>query len=201
MGVRTVNVRVKDLPEALRRFALFQKGALRKALHRTAYVDSHRWIQWSIRGGGRPQPDASTSRKPSKKSPRKKRGKKSPCPRRRPPNYRKPVDTGDYARSWMTSSKDDRAEIYSLASPPAKAGVIENGRKPAWIPIEPLTSWVQRKLGCQDAKQARQIAFMISRAASKKKRPGLKVLGRAHPKIAQAFAKNLRTEIRRSKRK
>jgi hypothetical protein len=78
--------------------------------------------------------------------------------------------------------------------------VIEQGRRAAPIPIEPLAEWVRRKLGCKDPKRSRSIAFAISRHASKHARPGLYVLARAHPKISDAFFENLQAILQRRDR-
>lgn len=126
---------------------------------------------------------------PPKKAP-------DPCARRDPPPYRQPIDTGDYARAWASAPTPEGAMVYSTASPPVKAGVIEKGRRAAWIPLDPLAEWVRRKLGCNDPKKARSIAYAISKWASQNARVGLRVLERAHPKIAEAAIKNVRRELR-----
>lgn len=134
-----------------------------------------------------------------KRGPRPKKAKEEadPCMRRSPPLYRIPIDVGDYARSWKgVVEKDGTGFVYSDASPQIKAGVIEEGRKPAGIPIAPLAQWVRRKFGCKDPEKAEAIAINISRAAKHRKRPGLHVLGRAHPKISLAHAVNVERELR-----
>lgn len=161
-----INISLKDLPNALREMAQRDSQALRKAVQRTLEVDAQRWIQWSIDGGG------STS------------------------GYRKPVDTGNYRNSWKSEMLGDEGIIYSSANPAIKSSVIEAGRRPGFIPIQPLTEWVKRKLGVTDPKAARSIAFAISKTASKKPRPGLGVLERAHPKIVEALQKNMDRELR-----
>lgn len=103
-----------------------------------------------------------------------------------------PVDTGNYAGSWVTEDLPDGAQIYSGASPAIKEAVIESGRRPAFIPIRPLADWVRRKLGEQDPKRARSIAFAISKKASQKARPAQQILAKANPEIVKAFKRNLK---------
>lgn len=124
---------------------------------------------------------------------------KDPCAPKDPPAYRKPIDTGDYARSWIHELTENGGAFYSAASPPVKAGVIELGRRPAPIPIRPLAEWVRRKFGCTDPKKALGIAIAISKVAAETPRPGLRVLHRAHPKISEAAKKNIEREIRRTR--
>lgn len=109
---------------------------------------------------------------------------------------RVPVDRGFYKRSWRHERTPDGGFLYSTDG--VKAGVIEHGRRPAWIPIPPLAEWVRRKLGVRDERKARSIAFAIAITASRKKRPGLSVLSRAHPKIAEAARANIRRALRAS---
>jgi hypothetical protein len=118
------------------------------------------------------------------------------CAGKPPPGYRPPVDTGDYAAGWKHEFTDEGGIFFS-SSPPEKAGVIEKGRRAAPVPIQPLQDWVMRKLGCKDPKVARRIAIAISKHKAKTPQPGLKVLERAHPKIAEALAYNVVREMRR----
>ena len=181
LAMKTVHIR--ELSTELRKTMAGQVHAVQKGMELAAKIDVDRWIQWSLRGGGYTGP--------------------------RP--YRVPVDTGDYARSWKSDvepmevhggrvSGPGRIAIYSAASPPVKAGVIEHGRRPAPIPLGPLADWVRRKLGVSDPKVARGIAFAISRKASKVRRPGLEVLARAHPKIAAAVEKRVAAELKKAAR-
>jgi hypothetical protein len=118
------------------------------------------------------------------------------CTPRPAPSYRTPIDTGNYAGSWVAEATPEGAVIYSAANPPIKAGVIELGRRPGkGIPIDPLAEWVRRKLGCQDPDQARAIAAAISFHARKHGRAGLRVLRRAHPKIAEAMVRNVERQL------
>lgn len=221
----TTTILLADLPEELRALPLRDQEAMRRAVQRTLAFDAPRWIQWSIKGGGYGGATGwqrTTAKKPPAK--RKKpstiarvwakirtffhsrHGKRpkvpapiragAPCAPRKPPTYREPVDTGEYKNSWKTQILPDGAIFYSASHPPEKAGVIEYGRRPAPIPIEPLADWVRRKLGCNDPKKARSIAFAISKVASKKKREGLHVLERAHPKIAEALEANIARELK-----
>lgn len=127
-----------------------------------------------------------------------KRPKRAPSPKRAAPGgYRVPIDTSDYANSWVSEPTSDGAIMYSSPNPPIKAGVIELGRRAGkGIPIAPLEAWVQRKLGVKDPVQAHGIAIAISRHAKKHKREGLHVLGRAHPKIAEAMKRNMVREMK-----
>lgn len=204
----------------LRKLHARNEAAVHAAIRRTVEVDAHRWIQWSIRGGGRggiPQPRTS---KPAKQPRSQKKAKQAllskvlsklkgalslfkrskgtpkrpapdPCKPTPPPAYRVPIDRGDYANSWVGMKTPTGGVFYSAATPPIKAGVIEEGRRAAPIPTGPLAEWVRRKLGCNDPKKALGIAIAISKAAAKEPRPGLKVLARAHPKIAEALQRNL----------
>lgn len=223
-----MTIEIAALGAELRRLPKRDREAARRGLRKTMAVDADRWIQWSIRGGGHPAaaPRPATRKPPRQNTPRKRRGPiqkllkrlggllkrrgKKPrgagsqkpgagCARRDPPAYRTPVDTGDYARSWRWVQRGDSGMIYSAASPAVKAGVIEFGRRPAPIPIRPLAEWVRRKLGCNDPKKAIGIAIAISKTAAKTKRPGLHVLARAHPKIAEAALKNVQREMRKAK--
>lgn len=143
------------------------------AAKKTAEIDADRWIQWSIRGGGWSGGA-----------------------------YRIPVDTGDYARSFrVVQVSETRIEIVSHANPRVKAGVVELGRRAAWIPIEPLSEWVRRKFNVQDPSEARSIAWLISRKASRTPRAGLEVLARARPKIAEALRRRIASEFARKPRK
>lgn len=132
------------------------------------------------------------SSRPKVRKPRAPRVKDPPPKPPFDPNaYRVPIDTGDYANSWVAEPTDDGAVLYSAASPSIKAGVIELGRRPGkGIPIPPLQDWVRRKLGIKDPDEAKGIAIRISWQAKHHGRPGLHVLGRAHPKIAEAAVRN-----------
>lgn len=220
----TMRIAIGDLADELRELPKRDLAALRRAIHRTVAIDAQRWIQWSIRGGDSPRPPRSAPA-PSGERERRSRlggllgrlgrrnnhrgsrpsvpGSRPPsppgaCERRAPPDYRVPIDTGDYAASWRFDFDSGTGEgvIYSSPNPPIKAGVIEYGRRPAPIPIEPLAQWVRRKFGCNDPGRARSIAHAISRYAAKHARPGLRVLERAHPKIAEALARNVERELR-----
>lgn len=223
-----------DLPAELRSLPRRDGEAITRANRITMEVDAHRWIQWSIMGGGwlgEVDPDfqrrtateeekatrgkTKQKRKPvglgkklvkklrdrffkKAKAKKAKRPKKEPDP---PPDprdhgYRPPIDTGDYKSGWRSEvDPDGNAVFYSAATPALKAGVIEGGRRPAPIPIEPLARWVERKLGLQ-GEEARRVAWGISRKAARTKREGLNVLGRAHPKIVEALVKNLARELK-----
>jgi hypothetical protein len=139
-------------------------------------------------------PKRASARRPSKKAKktrivRAKGPRANPCPRRTPPEYREPVDTGDYKNSFKIvrqfGAVNPRIDVVSSAKPAVKAGVIELGRRLAPIPISPLADWVRRKLGCRDPKKARSIAFAISRTATVRRRKGLKVIARARAKIRE----------------
>lgn len=112
---------------------------------------------------------------------------------------RVPVDTGDYKRAWRVVRLPDRIEVVSFASPRVKAGVIELGRRPAWIPIAPLAEWVRRKFNVQDPDEARGIAFVISRAASRRRREGLGILAWVRPRLAAEVSRELERTLRTTK--
>lgn len=209
----------------LRDLAKSNKLAVRRAVTRTVMVDAQRWIQWSIRGGEEADPQRSLNIKPVIKRPRTKRrqsiGKRllkaikrflGEKPRRKynkpkqPPTevgpksaYRVPVDTGGYARSWRGVETPRGGLFFSVSSPRVLAGVIELGRRPGkGIPTAPLADWVRRKLGESDPERAKGIAIAISMKHKRDGRPGLHVLGRAHPKIAESLAKNIARELQQS---
>lgn len=226
-----ITIHIKDLGAELRDLPKRDHLAVRSGIRRTLEYDAHRWIQWSIRGGGfggRPAPRTEKPKKPKRPKPkssvlrriitklsmilgtlRKLRGKpprkepplKDACEPSEAPSYREPVDTGNYKDSWTGVMTPDGGEFYSAASPPVKAGVIELGRRPAPIPIRPLAEWVRRKLGCKDPKKALGIAIAISKTAAKTERKGLRVLERAHPKIAEALEKNVYRELKKARRR
>lgn len=185
-------------------------------------VDAQRWIQWSIRGGSEADPQRSLNIKPVIKKPRNRKPKSLKSrllraikrffgkrPKRRynkpkqPPTdtgpksaYRAPIDTGGYARSWRGVETANGGLFFSISSPRVLAGVIELGRRPGkGIPTAPLADWVRRKLGESDPERAKRIAIAISFKQKRDGRPGLHVLGRAHPKIAESLAKNILREL------
>lgn len=223
MGVVTLTP--EQVPGELREVLRRQRHAIRVAIKRTLEIDAPRWIDWSIRGGDAnklqlqptfpvpsgPQKSSRAGRTPKARVAGVKRGKAPKGPSKvaskkssasgcgaKPPagGYRAPIDTGNYRQAWASSVDGDRGYFYSTASPIAKAVAIEVGRAPGPIPIEPLADWVRRKFGCSDPVRARAIAFLISRKASRQRRPALKVLERAHPKIAEAFQRNLVEALR-----
>jgi len=108
---------------------------------------------------------------------------------------KRPVDTGDYERAWTAEKTEDGATFRSTATPAVKAGVIERGRRPAFIPIKPLSEWVRHRLGISDEKKAKSVAFAISVKAKRQKRPGLGIMKKAHPRIVAAFERNLQKEL------
>lgn len=55
----------------------------------------------------------------------------------------RPFDRGMYLRGWGVHPHSEGAKL--LNSVPY-AGVIEEGARPHWAPIQPLTEWVLRKL-------------------------------------------------------
>jgi len=111
-------------------------------------------------------------------------------------NYRTPINTGAYANSWKHEMTSDGGIFYSTDG--VKAAVIEDGRREAPIPIVPLVHWIRQKLGETDVKKATRIAFAISKTAAEKAREGLKVLDRAHPKIFDAYVKNIESELKKN---
>lgn len=202
--LRTLGVKLADFPRE-------ERDAIRKAFTNAARpID--RAIQWSIHGGGYgAAADAARARASTPKARERERVKgelerrramKGQRPRGRhpplpppepPPLYPVPIDRGDYANSWRVRAEGNTAVVYTVAKPLIKAAVIETGRRPAPIPIRPLVGWVQRKLKVTDPRRALGIAIAISKKANEEKRPGLKVIARARPKIVAA----LRLEVLR----
>jgi hypothetical protein len=74
--------------------------------------------------------------------------------------------TNTFRASWA-SEYDANSLTATTFNAVEYALPIELGRKPAFIPIEPLQLWVKRKLGVTDEKEARGIAFAISKKAAK----------------------------------
>ena len=56
--------------------------------------------------------------------------------------------------------------IGTVFSPLVYAWYVELGTKPHFPPIEPLEDWVQSKLGIDDERERRQVAFLIARKIS-----------------------------------
>lgn len=54
----------------------------------------------------------------------------------------KPVDTGQFRRSFFVADVPDGAD---LDNPVLYAPVIEYGSDPHWVPLEPLLAWARRK--------------------------------------------------------
>lgn len=240
-----LKITLKDLPAELRRLPARDAAAVIGGIHQTLALDAHRWIQWSIRGGGTVdgvKTGLTPSDRPRRYSKKKKvtaKGKGSKPKKgesgrglisnvlsklgfgsnsepkkttkkvikkikkvervNAAPGYRQPIDTGEYANSWKHVLTPEGGEFWPASTPPIKAAVIEAGRRPAPIPREHLAQWVRRKLNVQDPKKAARIAFLISRKASKTRRPGLKVLERAAPRIEASLLKNVHVALRRSK--
>ena len=217
----TIIISIADLGNELRRLPRRNEAAILRAVHNTLAIDAYRWFDWSIRGGGLVAPPARTGTGPKKppkakirvsllgrivkrlkgvlslfrKKAKKPKAKKPPAPRGPPPGYRVPVDRGFYAASGRHDLNEKGGMFYSADTPPIKVGVIEEGRRPAFIPIRPLVGWARRKFGL-GPDEAKSAAFAISTAASKTRRPGLHVFARMHPKIAEALHKNIDRERR-----
>jgi hypothetical protein len=176
----TVRIKPIDVPGELRRIAKGSEKAILSACYRTAEVDAIRAIQASIRGKG-----IANLPKGRSASARFARARGTP------------IDTEDYLNSWRATRLRRGAIVYSVSNPRVKAGVIEKGRRPAWIPIQPLAEWVRRKLGIADTKKARSVAFAIAKTAKKYPRPGLRVVERARPDISAALKRNVEAALTR----
>ena len=48
------------------------------------------------------------------------------------------------------------------------AEAVEKGTKPHFPPTGPIQLWVKKKLGIEDERQSRQVAFLIARAISRR---------------------------------
>ena len=83
-----------------------------------------------------------------------------------------PVGATNYLRDSWDYGYSDQEQTSTIAPRAEYAIPVELGRKAAPVPIEPLTLWVRRKLGVSDAKQARGIAFAISRKKRTTPTPG-----------------------------
>jgi hypothetical protein len=218
----TITISLLNLPDEYRRQAHRDIDAIRAAIRKVAHEDALRWIQWSIRGGGtgqaiprttgtKPRAEKGKAARPKKlkergAAPKAGKGKdtgsspqKRPRPKTEPPTYRQPIDTGDYARSFDATDTPNGAVIFSRAKPAIKVGVIEHGRRPAPIPPGVLVDWVRRKLHVKDPKEDLGTAIAISKAAAKKRRPGLKVLARARPKIKDAVHRAVYLAVARAR--
>lgn len=65
--------------------------------------------------------------------------------------------------------------VEGLLGTPAQYGLpVELGTKPHFPPVAPIQHWVERKLG-YSGKEARQVAFLIARAISRRGTEGAKM--------------------------
>ena len=100
-----------------------------------------------------------------------------------------PAYTGAAQRGWFTEYDDDN-QTARVANPLEYIVPLELGRRAAFVPVKPLELWVRRKLGVDD-KNARRIAFAISRKKARFPTPGLRfaqtAFEQALPTIQSAF--------------
>jgi hypothetical protein len=83
-----------------------------------------------------------------------------------------PIGATNNLRDSWDFAYDDQEQSSTIGPRAEYALPVELGRKPGrGIPLVPLTLWVKRKLGVSNPRQARSIAYLISRKA---KRVGIK---------------------------
>lgn len=70
--------------------------------------------------------------------------------------------------------------VGAVFSPLEYAVYVETGTRPHFPPIEPLEDWVQQKLGIEDERERRSVAFLIARKISVKGTPADGTWGRVH---------------------
>lgn len=75
------------------------------------------------------------------------------------------VDRGEL-RNSRTITETARGAIVSVDAP--HAGIIENGTRPFFPPLEPLKRWVLRKGITDDEAEAKEIALSIARKFASK---------------------------------
>ncbi len=73
----TITIHVRDWGAELRSIPIRDHEALVKAAQLTTAIDAHRWIQWSIRGGGIGGAPVDSGPERSRPKPKRKRGKKT----------------------------------------------------------------------------------------------------------------------------
>lgn len=77
---------------------------------------------------------------------------------------------GNLARAWSTDW--DQSQMQAIVFNPTEYALsVELGRKPAPVPIAPLTRWFQRKVGL-GPKEAKSAAIRTSKKKAKTRTPG-----------------------------
>lgn len=66
----SIKISWKDLPRELRRLPRRQQAAVRKGVEDAIRIDSYRWIQWAIRGGGIQGPPKQPRKPPKPREPK-----------------------------------------------------------------------------------------------------------------------------------
>jgi len=83
-------------------------------------------------------------------------------------------------RSSVEVSGNDAAAHIFLAPPADRYGIfVETGSAPHFPPPGALEGWVQRRLGIGDAKQARQVAFLIGMKIARQGTEGRRIFEHA----------------------
>lgn len=116
-----------------------------------------------------------------------------------------PVDRGAYRAGWRFGPLDNGAELWddNPAAPFIEDGVRASNVKPGRAMLTALAEWALRKGLASDPKEAKSIAFAISRNMMKRGifnrgGAGLGILREFVEKYAQSYAKEeVEREIRR----
>lgn len=81
--------------------------------------------------------------------------------------------TGIARKNWKIEPRQTNTfTTVTVFNPIEYLLAIDQGRKAAPVPIEPLMMWVQKKLGIKNVKKARSVAWAISKKKAKTATPG-----------------------------
>lgn len=101
-----------------------------------------------------------------------------------------PVGVSSQLRGSFATVFSEEGMRATIGSSVLYALPVELGRRPKWVPIQPLELWFRRKLGL-DPKEARRAAFATSRKKALTRTPGqnffYKTIEQHAPAIAQQF--------------
>ena len=113
--------------------------------------------------------------------------------------------TGNARKGWKYDETPTPAgPAITIYNPFEYLLAVDQGRKAAWVnnmpPAEPLTRWVQKKLGIKNIVAARGIAFVISRKKHEQATPGQrfvdKCLGTNQPKAIAVLNSHVRNALK-----
>lgn len=109
-----------------------------------------------------------------------------------------PVDTGAMKNAWRVVTVNDGAELINDAP---YAGIIEKGARPHTVSqegIDSIARWVKRKLQIADEKEARGIAFAISKKLEKEGYKGNFAVQNSMEQFRQFAAEEVLAEIQKT---